>query len=203
MVQLIGFDEQQDSLITSLIGRFDSGGFKTDELVRIEKTDEAGYDGKVIPTALDDGGLEMTMSLTNCNPFTIAHELAHVSDIAVRRHDSLTNLRCDQPSAWHLAYKMSSEYYANRTACDYAGQDDIFRAFRSDAAGMLVSAAAKDWGSFLVYYALALGILHGVGRMDVEPIRMLTPKAPLPVRVVKGLTGFKRQSVVFFDGYGG
>ena len=67
---------------------------------------------------------------------------------------------------------------------------------------MLGAAMRKDWGNFLIYYSLMLGILHGIDRMDCEPLRMFVPKSAIPVRVVKGMAGFKKQSVDFFDGYG-
>ncbi|MBY0431783.1 MAG: hypothetical protein K2Q10_11335 [Rhodospirillales bacterium] len=182
--------------------RFGEANHKLCELRHIEKTEMPGYDGKVIPERIGcEDRLEMRMYLTKCSPFTIAHELAHVSDITVRRKDSLDNLTCQMPSGWHLAYKMSSEYYANRVACKYAESDDIFRAFQHDAAGLLISARDKEWGGFLIYYSLLLGILHGIGRHDCEPLKMLRPKN-IPVNVIRGMADFKRQSGGFFESHG-
>ncbi len=202
MVQILGFDAMEEHSIRQLMAQFHAGEHHLGELMAIEKAHLPGYDGKVVPRRTGSGdGLEMTMYLSSCRPFTIAHELAHVSDIAVRRRESLANLTCEMPSHWHLAYKMSSEYYANRIACGYADGDDCFRAFRSDAAGLLSTAGEKDWGSFLVYYALLLGVLHGIGRMELDPLKMVRPKAHIPVRVLKGMAHFRRQAEDFFDGY--
>ncbi len=202
MVQILGFDATEEHSIRHLMGRFHAGDHRLGELKQIEKAHLPGYDGKVIPRRTGCGdGLEMTMYLSSCRPFTIAHELAHVSDIAIRRRESLANLTCEMPSQWHLAYKMSSEYYANRIACSYADGDDCFRAFKSDAAGLLSTAGQKDWGSFLVYYSLLLGVLHGIGRMEMDPLKMVRPKAHVPVRVLKGMAHFRRQAEGFFDSH--
>ena len=204
MVELSGFSQSEETLVGQLIGRFTEEGFRLTGLSKVEKADRPGYDGVVIPrlAGKDLEEIEMDMMVSSCNPFTIAHELAHVSDIATRQADSRANIHHAMPAQWHLAYKMSSEYYANRVACGFAHGDDIFRAFKSDAAGMLGAAMRKDWGNFLIYYSLMLGILHGIDRMDCEPLRMFVPKSAIPVRVVKGMAGFKKQSVDFFDGYG-
>lgn len=203
MVQYIGFTAQEEQAIQGLVDRFHASDFRLGELKQVEKADLPGYDGKVIPVAVEgEDRLDLTMYLASCNPFTIAHELAHVSDIAVRRKDSLDNLSCRMPGHWHLAYKMSSEYYANRIACGYANGDDCFRAFKSDAGGLLKSAAAEDWGNFLIYYALLLGTLHGIDRIDQEPVQMVAPKHQFPLNVLKGMASFRHQSLHFFDSYG-
>jgi hypothetical protein len=201
MVPVVGFDHQEESNIRHLVKRFAEGDFHLSQLQRIEKAELPGYDGKVVPS-LRQGCMETTMFLASYDRFTVAHELAHVSDIAVRRQDSLDNLSCSMPPHWHLAYKMSSEYYANRVASGFADGDDCFRAFRSDAAGLMDAAANKEWGSFLVYYALLLGILHGIGKPEIDPLAMLGVKTPLPARVMKGMTNFARHAVHFFEGYG-
>lgn len=202
MVAMVGFTEQEEQAVRAMMERFRLRGFRLGDLKRVEKADLPGYDGKVIPEAVA-GDMHVTMYLSSCAPFTVAHELAHVSDISVRRRDSLDNLTCKMPGHWHLAYKMSSEYYANRIACGHAEGDDCFAAFKSDAAGLLASERAEDWGTFLVYYALMLGTLHGIGRMDLEPVQMVAPKSCMPPRVRKGMASFQRQSLHFFDGYDG
>ncbi len=203
MVQVLGFDHAEEWSIRQLLDRFRAGHFRLGDLRQIEKADLPGYEGKVMPRLGHGGRVETTMYLSSCNAFTIAHELAHVSDIAVRRQDSVDNLGCGMPSQWHLAYKMSSEYYANRIACRHSDGEDCFRAFKSDAAGLLDAAKRHDWGSFMVYFALCLGVLHGIDRMDLDPLAMVAPQglAKLPERVQAGMAGFAEQSVGFFDGY--
>lgn len=204
MVQFIGFTAQERQLIEGVAARFDGRRRDFGELARIEKADLPGYDGMVVPVRLQDGGdrLEMTMYLSALTPFTIAHELAHVSDIATRRQDSLNNLSCSMPGAWHLAYKMSSEYYANRVACGHADESDILRAFKSDAGGAVTCGRRGDWGDYMVYYALLLGILHAKGRMDLCPLALLSPIAGIPEQVRQGMEHFRHSAVAFFDTYG-
>lgn len=203
MVKVIGFSHQESNSIHEMMHRFRSDGFKLDELAKVKRADLPGYEGKVVPRRI--GGkdkLKMDMLLATTNPFTVAHELAHVSDITVRRADSMDNLSCAMPGAWHLAYKMFSEYYANRVACEYASEADIVGAFRSDLRGWASAIARRDWGSYLYYYALVLGILHGTGRHDAEPLRIFAPKRGfVPARIVKGMVSFRSQAPGFYDSY--
>jgi hypothetical protein len=199
----VGFCGQEEDAIRGIVHRFRSDGFQIDELVKIKKIDLPGYEGKVVPRRI--GGknrLKMDMLLATTNPFTVAHELAHVSDISVRRRDSMDNLSASQPAPWHLAYKMFAEYYANRVACDYASEADIVAAFRSDLRGWLIAIARKDWASYFYYYSLILGILHGTGRPNSEPLRLFAPKSSfVPARIVKGMVSFRRQAPEFYDTY--
>lgn len=199
MVPMMGFTAGEEGSIRTLLERFQGAGFHLGGLERIDKMPMPGYDGKVVPRQVGEDLLKTRMYLSVCSSFTVAHELAHVSDIAVRRRDSLDNLSCGMPGHWHLAYKMSSEYFANRVACRFADGDACFAAFRSDAAGLMAAAGRRDWGNVLVYYALLLGLAHGAGRSELEPLGMLPRRAPLPVRVLKGMADFRRRAESFFD----
>lgn len=203
MVKVVGFSVQEENSIREMTHRFRSDGFKLDELVKIKRADLPGYEGKVIPRRIGSKDkLRMDMFLATTNPFTVAHELAHVSDISVRRSDSMDNLTCSMPGSWHLAYKMFSEYYANRVACEYASEANIVAAFRSDLRGWLIAIANKDWANYLYYYSLVLGILHGTGRHDAEPLRIFAPKSSfVPARIVKGMVSFRTQAPGFYDTY--
>lgn len=202
MVPMFGFDQSEERSIHGLLERFRGDGFHLGGLDHIEKKPMPGYDGKVVPRRDGADRLRTRMYLSRCAPFTVAHELAHVSDIAVRRRDSLDNLSCAMPAHWHLAYKMSSEYYANRVACRFSDGDGCLAAFKSDAAGLLAAVRRQDWGNALVYYALLLGLVHGAGRNDLDPLKMIPRRDPLPVRVLKGIADFRRRAEGFFDGHG-
>jgi hypothetical protein len=203
MVQMVGFDTHEEALVKGIMTQLETDNYTLGELRRIEKCDLPGYHGKVLPTRIgmsDD--IEMTMVLSCLSPFTVAHELAHVSDISTRRQESLDNLSLGMSTSWHLAHRMSSEYYANRVACDYSAEPHIFSAFQNDVAGLKLSVRDGDWASTLIHYALLLGIMHGMKRMDVDPIVFLGAVAGLPEAVIKGIEGFRHQAQAFFDGYG-
>jgi hypothetical protein len=203
MVQMLGFAPQEETLVTDMMARFSADAFTMDELARIEKCDLPGYNGKVVPARIGTSDrLEMTMLLSCLSPFTVAHELAHVSDISTRREEALDNLSMAMPSGWHLAHRMSAEYYANRVACDYAAEPEIFAAFQSDCTGFKAAVFGQDWAGTLIHYALLLGIMHGMKRLDCDPLKLLGIALPLPQMVRDGIDGFRRQSVAFFDGYG-
>lgn len=202
MVNLIGFEAHEETLVHGMIAQFTADNYAMTELRRVEKSDLPGYNGKVVPTAIArTGDLHMTMLLSCLSPFTIAHELAHVSDISTRRRETLDNLSLQMPASWHLAHRMSSEYYANRIACDYAAETEIFQAFQNDSAGFRISIGENDWASTLIHYALLLGIMHGMDRLDCDPIKLLGSVTGLPDMVQAGIDGFRHQSVVFFDNY--
>lgn len=202
MVQLVGMDAHEEILVTGLIAQFSSDEFLMGELKRVEKRPLPGYNGKVEPIACPrTGRFDMTMLLASTNPFTLAHELAHVSDISTRRHESRQHLSLTMPNGWHLAHRMSSEYYANRIACRYADEADIFLAFQSDHAGLRQSVVQGDWAGTLINYALLLGIVHGMDQMECDPLR-LVGEVELPKVVRDGIHSFRHQSVAFFDGYG-
>ena len=57
----------------------------------------------------------------------------------------------------------------------------------------------RDWGNALVSYALLLGLLHGAGRRELDPLKMIPRRDPLPVRALKGMADFRRRSEGFFD----
>ncbi len=199
MVQFIGFSAQEEATITGMIDRLGADAFRMEELVRVERFAESGYAGKVVPNPAE-GGMDMTMFLATCNPFTVAHELAHVSDISVRRQDALDHLSLAMPTNWHLAHRMTSEYYANRVACAYADQPHLVEALRHDLAAMLVAAKHGDWTEMLIYYALVLGIAHGTGQADAEPLRLLD-HAVVPMNLLKAAHGFKAEAHGFFEDY--
>lgn len=203
MVQLLGFESHEEPLVTDMIAQFASDKYAMAELRRVEKVELPGYNGKVVPARIGTSQrMEMTMMLSCLSPFTIAHELAHVSDISTRRQDSLDNLSLEMPTGWHLAHRMSSEYYANRIACDYAEEPHIFQAFQNDMAGLKISVKDGEWASTLIHYALLLGIMHGMKRMDCDPIKLLGATiGGLPDVVMAGIESFRHQSEVFFDGY--
>ncbi|HTH17851.1 MAG TPA: hypothetical protein VL974_14425 [Magnetospirillum sp.] len=203
MVQLVGLNPHEEILVTGLIAQFSSDEFLMGELRRVEKRPLAGYNGLVEPTVCHRSDrFDMTMLLASTNPFTLAHELAHVSDISTRRRESRDHLSLAMPNGWHLAHRMSSEYYANRIACRYADEADIFLAFKSDHAGFRQAIADSDWAGVLIYYALLLGIMHGMGQLDCDPLRLIAAPQDLPRAVLDGIEAFRHQSVGFFDGYG-
>ncbi|HLO78292.1 MAG TPA: hypothetical protein VK196_17685 [Magnetospirillum sp.] len=145
MVQLVGFDAAEEILVTGLVAQFAADDFVMGELRRSEKRELPGYHGKVVPVACDrTDRFHMTMLLASLNPFTVAHELAHVSDISTRRRESRDHLSLEMSNGWHLAHRMSSEYYANRVACTYVDEHDIFKAFQSDSTGLRQAVAGGD-----------------------------------------------------------
>lgn len=202
MVKLLGFENHEEVTVTQMIAQFTSDNYALAELRRVEKLDLPGYNGKVVPTRIGmSDRFEMTMILSCLSPFTIAHELAHVSDISTRRQETMDNLSLEMPMGWHLAHRMSSEYYANRIACDYAEEHHIFEAFQNDMTGLKVSVLDGEWASTLIHYALLLGIMHGMKRMDCDPLKLLDATIGLPDIVMSGIESFRHQSEVFFDGY--
>lgn len=203
MVQLVGFDACEETLVTGLVAQFTADAFPMAELRRAEKRPLPGYNGKVVPVACDrTDRFHMTVLLSSLNPFTVAHELAHVSDISTRRQESRHHLSLEMSNGWHLAHRMSSEYYANRVACRYVDEHDVFLAFQSDCAGLRQAVSGADWASTLIHYALLLGIMHGMERMDCEPLQLLGAAIRLPKAVEDGIASFRHQAAEFFDGYG-
>lgn len=199
MVALVGFTPREEELVTGMVARFRQDDYRLCELSRVEKADMPGYNGKVEPVRVGDG-LDMTMYLSCLSPFTIAHELAHVSDISVRRQDTFDNLSLEMPTQWHLAHRMSSEYYANRVACEYAAEPHVLEAYKGDSAGFRLGVARQDWASVLIDYSLLLGIVHGMGRLDCDPLKLL-PDLHLPDMVRRGIDNFRAQAAHFFDNY--
>ncbi|MCR6631978.1 MAG: hypothetical protein NVV74_19090 [Magnetospirillum sp.] len=202
MVQLLGLHSHEETLVSGLIAQFAADDFVMGELNRVEKCVLPGYNGMVVPVHCGRSDrFHMTMQLASVNPFTVAHELAHVSDISTRRKETLDHLSLEMPTGWHLAHRMSSEYYANRVACAYADESDVFLAFQNDCAGMRGGARQGDWASTLIHYALLLGIMHGMDRQDCDPAALLG-QAELPDQVRAGFASFRHQAPTFFDGYG-
>lgn len=203
MVQMVGFDANEETLVCGLVAQFAADDFRMGELKRAEKCALPGYNGKVVPVASPvSDRFEMTMLLSSLNPFTVAHELAHVSDISTRRAESRNHLSLEMSSSWHLAHRMSSEYYANRVACAYSDEHDIFLAFQNDYAGLRHGVATGDWAGTLIHYALMLGIVHGLNRLDCNPIKLLGDAVRLPRAVQDGIDSFCAQAATFFDEYG-
>ncbi len=200
MVQFIGFSLAEEKEIKHLVARFATIGFNLDNLTTVERSQDMSYNGRVLPTQ-DSGALSMTVQLTSLSPFTVAHELAHVSDISTRRQESLDHLSLAMPSHWHLSYRMFSEYYANRVACEHAEENHVFEAFLCDVTGLRVAVRQEDWASVLINYALLLGIMDGMGRPDCEPLKLLPAETILPETVLAGIKKFRAEAEEFFQGY--
>lgn len=205
MVEVIGFDSDEEVLVRRLHGRFLAEGYRLDELDRIEKRQMDGYNGLVEPH-LPQGAarLRSTLYLALPVPFTIVHELAHVADIAVRQQETKDHISASMPDNWHLAHRLSSEYYANRIATGFCTDGEIFPAFQNDRIGMIAAAIKDEWANFLINYSMLLGIFHGLGRLDIEPLELL-PDAHtdrLPDPVIRGMSAFRRQADDFFRNYG-
>lgn len=205
MVEVVGFAPDEEALVRRLHGRFLADGYRLSELDRIEKREMDGYNGLVEP-ALPDGAsrLRSTLYLAHPVPFTIAHELAHVADIAVRQQETKDHIGAAMPDAWHLAHRLSSEYYANRIATCYCTDGEIFPAFQNDRIGMIAAAIKDHWADFLINYAMLLGIFHGLGRIDIEPLELLPDSQTdrLPEAVIHGMAVFRNQADGFFQSYG-
>jgi hypothetical protein len=199
VIEFVGFNRDEVTLIRDFVGRFRADEHSMAELARVERFSLPGYLGRVVPQPSPCGlKLPTTVFLAACRPFTIAHELAHVSDIAVRRQETLDHMAERMPAPWHLSHRMSSEYYANRIASGYVGEDEVFKAFTGDLNGMRLAAVENDWASFLIYYALLLGIFHGLGRFDCDPVRPLDPAPYIPEAVREGMNAFRDNAVDFF-----
>lgn len=204
MVAVIGFEPQDEAMVRGLHARMAADGFPLAELTRIERRAMADYNGLVEP-AIPHGGdrLHCVLYLSLAAPFTVAHELAHVADVAVRHDETLDHLDAGQSKAWHLAHRMTSEYFANRVATGYCSDPEIFPAFQNDRLGLIRAARDGDWAGVLINYAMLLGIFHGLGRLDIEPLELL-PDAyldGLPQAVLDGMAGFRNDADPFFCGY--
>ncbi|MDA8231360.1 MAG: hypothetical protein M0006_08475 [Magnetospirillum sp.] len=199
-MKMIGFDFGEQDVIRGMIDRFSADGHQLDELTCIRKAEMPGYNGKVVPRPAPDGdGFAVTMYLSCCAPFTVAHELAHIADIRARRQETRDHLSWRMPNHWHLAHRMSSEYTANRLACAYVDEAGVFAAFRSDHVGLLTAIRNRDWASLLVYYALILGLFHGLGRYDSDPARLIPPGEELADGVLAGMRRFGTEASSLFD----
>jgi hypothetical protein len=205
MIEVVGFDDGEEALVRLLHGRFLADGFRLGELDRIEKRAMPGYNGLVEPY-LPEGGqrLRTTLYLALPMAFTIAHELAHVADIAVRHDETRIHIAANEPDHWHLAHRLSSEYYANRVATGFCTDEEIFPAFQNDRIGMIGAAIKAEWHNFLINYAMLLGIFHGLGRLDIEPLELLPDQHHdgLPKAVIRGMAAFRREADCFFQSYG-
>jgi hypothetical protein len=198
VVAMVGFSATERRTIESLMDRFNGDGHALGELVRVERADMPGYNGRVVPRPRGEG-FEVTMYLAHCAPFTIAHELAHIADIRARRRETRQHLSLKMPETWHLAHRMSCEYVANRLASLYVEESEVFAAFQSDHIGLAAAARDRDWTSLLIYYALILGLFHGLDRHDCDPARLLSPSVDLPRAVVDGMAGFRADARAGFE----
>ncbi|MBI5163545.1 MAG: hypothetical protein HY985_06550 [Magnetospirillum sp.] len=199
---LAGFTRDEEALIAAMARRMAEDRFRLHGLERIEKAELPGYLGLVVPRQVAGRRqLRTVMQLAAVQPFTIAHELAHVSDIAVRHAETLEHIGMAMPVHWHLAHRMTSEYYANRIACAYVGEEAVFAAFQNDHIGLLRGVQDREWGDVLINYALILGIFHGLGRTDADPLRLLPAGCRLPASVRRGIAGFHAEAEAFFSGY--
>jgi hypothetical protein len=203
LVQFVGFTRDEEKLVESYVDRFGSASYCLRELQQIEKFSLPGYNGRVVAVPSVCGlKLPTTMYLAVCLPFTIVHELAHVSDMSRRRQETISHIGAEMPGEWHLSHRMSSEYYANRVACEHVREEEVFPAFISDLNGLKKAFAGGDWPSLLIYYALILGIFHGLGRTDCDPLALLGTNLPVPEAVVRAAEAFRAHSVDFFANYG-
>lgn len=192
MPDFIGFTVSETEMIIDFMDRFATDGHSLVDLELVEKTQMPGYCGLVVPKPTPCGrDLSVTLLLTSCDRFTIAHELAHVADIAVRRQETLDHIAWRMPDQWQLAHRMSSEYYANRTACRYVDEAAVFPVFQTDRAALVGAADRGDWITFLISYALLLGLFHGLDRTDCEPLRLVAGEHQLPAAVRSGIDGFR------------
>lgn len=202
MVTVIGLADGDEAVLRRLMARMSADGLPLDGLARVEWRAMDGYNGLVEPARLNEADrLHCVLYLATGAPFTIAHELAHVADIALRHDETLTHLGGDMSHAWHLAHRMSSEYFANRVATRYCDDADIFPAFQNDRVGMVKGVRAGLWADALINYAMLLGIFHGLGRLDVEPLELL-PDADLDLltpAVLEGMAGFRNEADTFFS----
>lgn len=201
MAVVIGLTERDEAVLRRLMATMSADGLPLDSLARVEWRAMHGYNGLVEPARLDESDrLHCVLYLATAAPFTMAHELAHVADIALRHDETLVHLSGEMSNAWHLAHRMSSEYFANRVATRYCDDDEIFPAFQNDRLGLIKSTRAGDWAGALINYAMLLGIFHGLGRLDVEPLELL-PDADLdhlPPAVLEGMAGFRNEADGFF-----
>lgn len=201
MVAVIGLTEADEAVLRSLMRRMVADGLPLDGLARVEWRAMDEYNGLVEPARLDERDrLHCVLYLATNAPFTIAHELAHVVDIALRHDETLDHLGGAMPHAWHLAHRMSSEYFANRIATAYCVDPEIFPAFQNDRLGLIKGAREAQWADLLINYAMLLGIFHGLERQDVEPLELLpdTYLETLPEAVLDGMAGFRREADALF-----
>lgn len=201
MVAVIGLAEGDEAVLHRLVARMSADGLPLDGLARVEWREMDGYNGLVEPDRLDESDrLHCVLYLATGAPFTIAHELAHVADIALRHDETVTHLGGGMSHAWHLAHRMSSEYFANRVATRYCVDSEIFPAFQNDRIGLISGCRAGQWADALINYAMLLAIFHGLDRLDVEPLELL-PDADLdrlPPAVLEGMAGFRNEADAFF-----
>lgn len=198
MVKIEGFTADEHGMVRDMLARFSADDHQLDELAVVEKRDMTGYHGLVVPRPSAGEGFSILLLVATCSPFTVAHELAHVADIRIRRAETRTHLSGCMPNPWHLAHRMSSEYFANRTACRYVDEDDVLQAFKEDHRGFLAAAQEGDWATFLINYALLLGLFHGLGRPDCDPLNLLKSTDSLPEIVVRGAESFREESLATF-----
>ncbi|HLO77458.1 MAG TPA: hypothetical protein VK196_13465 [Magnetospirillum sp.] len=201
MVAVIGLTQGDEAVLRGLYRRMADDGLPLDGLARVEWRRMDGYNGLVKPARLDDSDrLHCVLYLATAAPFTIAHELAHVADIALRHDETLEHLSGTMSKAWHLAHRMSSEYFANRVATRYCVDAEIFPAFQNDRMGLIKGARDGAWADVLINYAMLLGIFHGLDRLDVEPLELLPDQYldGLPDSVLDGMAGFRNEADQFF-----
>lgn len=202
MVAVSGLTAQDEETLRRLVSRMRADGLPLDGLARVEWRAMDGYNGLVEPARLDESDrLHCVLYLATGAAFTMAHELAHVADIALRHDETVEHLSGAMSHAWHMAHRMSSEYFANRTATRYCVDEEIFPAFQNDRAGLVKGVRAGQWADALINYAMLLGIFHGLGRLDVEPLELL-PDADLdrlPQAVLEGMAGFRNEADRFFQ----
>ena len=201
MVAVTGLTAADEATLRRLMARMAADGLPLDGLIQVQWRRMEGYNGLVEPARADGGDRwRCVLYLSTGAPFTIAHELAHVADIALRPEETARHLSAAMPHAWHLAHRMGSEYFANRIATRYCTDDEIFPAFQNDRVGMVKGARDGQWADVLINYAMLLGIIHGLDRLDVEPLELLPESYldSLPQAVLDGMAGFRAEADRFF-----
>lgn len=201
MVAVIGLAEDDAAVLRRLMARMTADGLPLDGLARVEWRAMDGYNGLVEPARLDEADrLHCVLYLATGAPFTIAHELAHVADIALRHDETVAHLGGEMSHAWHMAHRMTSEYFANRIATRYCVDAEIFPAFQNDRLGLVMGCRAGRWADVLINYAMLLGIFHGLDRLDVEPLELLPDSDldRLTPAVLEGMAGFRNEADTFF-----
>lgn len=202
MVAVSGLADEDEAVLRRLIARMRADGLPLEGLARVEWRRMEGYNGLVEPARLDESDrLHCVLYLATAAPFTIAHELAHVADIALRHEETVDHLSGAMSKAWHMAHRMTSEYFANRVATRYCTDPEIFPAFQNDRLGLILGARTGQWADVLINYAMLLGIFHGLDRMDVEPLELLPDGLldGLPEAVLEGMAGFRNEADSFFQ----
>lgn len=178
MPPILGFSTDQAQQITQMVQKLRDQGFDLSPLAVIHYQPMADYHGLVEPE-FAKGMIQARVLISSFKPFTLAHELAHVADMALRPIETKKQIGLKESDHWHLAHRMSSEYLANHIASQCVDEADSLDAFKGDYRGLIHAYENQDWAMFCVNYALVLGLFHGLGRFDCDPAANLDLPASL------------------------